>query len=155
MVKANWDTQMKLLVTLLFLYATQCSLAQASLHVTAQITDTILSLNKAMEREFNNGNFASIGEFYATDGVMVGNKVEIVGKSNLIHYWGQFKNTHPWTLETIEIKVLSPELVLQRGFSNITYYKGSELQNSRSIFSLVWVKKEDTWEIMLDHFSPR
>lgn len=146
---------MKLLCTLSVLLFPHLSFCQANNDSLNTIEKEILSVNRAMEAEFDKGNYSKIGEFYADSAAMVGNKVEVIGKDNLVDYWGKFKNAHSWKLENIEITVLSPDVVLQRGYSNISYYSGNELQTARSIFSLVWVKTEEGWKMLLDHFSPR
>lgn len=146
---------MRLLTSILFLIVFNYSIAQDSTNAKWSIKNEILEVNRSMENEFNQGNYAKIGEFYADSAVMVGNKVEVKGKEYLIKYWGKFENLHDWKLENIEMTVLSSNLVLQRGYSNISYFNATELQTSRSIFSLIWIKTEGGWKILLDHFSPR
>lgn len=146
---------MKLFASILILLFTHLSFCQSESDSVNRIEKVILSVNRDMESEFNKGNYSKIGEFYADSAAMVGNKVEVIGKSNLIVYWGKFENAHSWKLENIEISVLSPDVALQRGYSNISYYNANELQTARSIFSLVWIRTKEGWKILLDHFSPR
>ncbi|CAG5083042.1 YybH family protein [Parvicella tangerina] len=146
---------MKRACTLLILLFGHFSFCQSDIDSLNTTEQEILSVNREMESEFNNGNYSKVGEFYADSAAMVGNKVEVIGKENLIAYWGKFENAHKWKLENIEITVLSPDVVLQRGYSNISYYSGNVLQTARSIFSLVWIRTEDGWKILVDHFSPR
>lgn len=146
---------MKFFCTLLFFLFAHLSFCQSDIDSLNTIEQEILSVNRAMEAAFDKGNYSKIGEFYADSAAMVGNKVEVIGKDNLVDYWGKFKNAHSWKLENIKITVLSPDVVLQRGYSNISYYSDNELHTARSIFSLVWVKTEEGWRMLLDHFSPR
>ena len=124
-----------------------------------QISDMeseILKVNREMELAFNNKNYSSIADFYSTDGVMLGNNTEVIGRENLREYWGRFSGGNTWELSNIEIKELGGDYALQRGISRITW-KNSEgtISESKVIFSLVWKKTEDGWKIMLDHYSPR
>lgn len=146
---------MKLTGGIIFLFFVHFASGQANSDSLKFIDDEIIAVNRAMEIEFNKGNYSKIGEFYADSAVMVGNKVEVAGRSNLIDYWGKFENANDWKLENIEIKILASNVVLQRGYSNISFYNGNELQTVRSIFSLVWTKTDGSWRILLDHFSPR
>lgn len=146
---------MKFFYTILFFLFAHISFCQSDIDSLNTIEQEILSVNRAMEAEFDKGNYSKIGEFYADSAAMVGNKVEVIGRDNLVDYWGKFKNAHSWKLENIEITVLSSNVVLQRGYSNISYYNANELLTSRSIFSLVWIKTEEGWKMLLDHFSPR
>lgn len=146
---------MKYLVAILLLTGSGSAYCQDQLGATNDMTAEILEVNRDMERTFNKREYAKVGEYYAAKGVMVGNKVEVVGQDNLIAYWGKFGNAHEWVLENTQITILGPDAALQRGYSNIYYYKDGELAVSRSIFSLVWVKTSDGWRILLDHFSPR
>lgn len=134
---------------------TGVSFSQNEQDSTAKSINQILEVNREMEREFNKGNYATIGAYYSDSATMVGNRVNITGKSNLIDYWGKFKNAEKWKLENIEIVILSPNVALQRGYSNISYYNNDKLLTSRSIFSLIWIKSDEDWKILLDHFSPR
>ncbi|WP_262892908.1 YybH family protein [Aquiflexum lacus] len=146
---------MKVYCTILFFIFAHLSFSKSDIDSLNTIEQEILSVNRAMEAEFDKGNYSKIGEFYADKAAMVGNKVEVIGKDNLVDYWGKFKNAHSWKLENIEITVLGPNVALQRGYSNISYYNANVLQTARSIFSLVWIKTEEGWKMMLDHFSPR
>lgn len=146
---------MKYLIAILLLTGSGSAYCQDQLSATNDMTTEILEVNRAMERTFNKGEYAKVGEYYAAEGVMVGNKVEVLGQGNLIAYWGKFGNAHEWVLENTQIIILGPDAALQRGYSNIYYYNGDELKVSRSIFSLVWIKREEGWKILLDHFSPR
>lgn len=146
---------MKYLLAILLLTGSVLAYCQNYPEVAYDATDEILEMNRAMERTFNQGDYSKVGEYYAVEGVMVGNKVEVVGQDNLIAYWGKFGNAHEWVLENTQITILGPDAALQRGYSKIYYYKDGELAVSRSIFSLVWVKNSDGWRILLDHFSPR
>lgn len=146
---------MRLLSLLLFLAISHSSFGQVDTTASQRIAEEIAALNRAMEMEFNKGNYSKIGTFYADSAVMVGNKVEVIGQDQLIRYWGQFENAHQWELENIELRVLGERAALQRGYSNITYYNRDQLMTSRSIFSLVWIKTAEGWKILLDHFSPR
>lgn len=119
------------------------------------IKEEILKVNREMEVQFNQGHYSKIGAFYTDNAVMVGNKVEVIGRAKLINYWNQFENAHKWKLENIEITILGKNTVLQRGYSNISFYNHDELMTSRSIFSLIWIKTEEGWRILLDHFSPK
>lgn len=145
---------MKQILTILILLLGHLSFCQLDTDSIKIIEKEILSVNRNMEAEFNKGNYSKIGGFYADSAVMVGNKIEIKGKSNLIAYWGKFENAHEWKLENIEVTELSRDVVLQRGYSNISFYNAGEIQNSRSIFSLVWIRTKKGWKILLDHFSP-
>lgn len=146
---------MKQLFSLLIVLLGHFSFCQSDFDSLSTIKQEILSANRAMEAAFDKGNYSEIGEFYTESATMVGNKVEVIGKDNLIEYWGKFENAYKWKLDNIDITVLNQAVVLQRGYSNILYYSGNELQTVRSIFSLVWVKTEEGWKILLDHFSPR
>ena len=107
-----------------------------------------------MVSEFNKGNYSNIGSFYADSASMIGNKVQVSGKDNIIEYWGKFEGAHEWQLENIEIKSLGTKSALQRGYSDISYYNADTLLTSRSIFTLVWIKIDEGWKILVDHFSP-
>lgn len=144
---------MKLLCSILIIIVSEYAICQQ--HQDTIFIKEILEVNREMEQEFNEGQYSKIGQYYADNAVMVGNKVEVIGKNNLINYWGQFDNAHEWMLENIQLTILAPDVALQRGFSNISFYKDDKLQVSRSIFSLVWIKTETGWKILLDHFSPR
>ena len=146
---------MKFLISILLLFALNHSLSQNNKALSRSIKNEILLVNRAMEQEFNQGNYEKIGQFYADSAVMVGNKIEIIGKESLIEYWSKFEGLHEWELDIIEITVLSSNLVLQRGFSIMSYYNARELQISRSIFSLIFIRTDEGWKILLDHFSPR
>lgn len=146
---------MRLLGIILLLLSGYFSFGQTNPDSLKRMEDEVLAVNRAMEAEFNQGHYAKIGEFYADSAVMVGNKVEVIGKNNLIAYWGKFENAHAWKLENIEVTALGSDFALQRGFSNISFYNANELQTARSIFSLVWIRTDEGWKILLDHFSPR
>jgi len=147
---------MKLCCSILTFFWGHLSFCQSDIDSLVKIEQMILSVNRIMEAEFNKRNYSKIGEFYSDNAAMVGNKVEVIGRDSLIAYWGNFEKAHSWQLENIEITVLSPNVVLQRGFSNISYYNNeNKLHTARSIFSLVWIKTEEGWKILLDHFSPR
>ncbi len=146
---------MKQLIIIMTFVVTGISFGQNEKDSTVVLMNQILEVNREMEREFNKGNYAIIGEYYSDSAAMVGNKVEIIGKSNLINYWSKFQNAHEWKLENIEIKILAPNVALQRGFSIISYYNNDTLKTSKSIFSLIWIKNDNEWKILVDHFSPR
>ena len=112
---------MKYLIILLVLFVTNISIGQNRQDSAEISIDQILEINREMEREFNKGNYATIGEYYSDSATMVGNKVDITGKSNLVDYWGNFQNAHEWKLENIEVVILSSNVALQRrSFSDTT-----------------------------------
>ncbi|MEZ5057214.1 MAG: nuclear transport factor 2 family protein [Saprospiraceae bacterium] len=115
----------------------------------------ILAENRKMEAIFKSGKFAQIGTFYAEDGVMVGNHVEVIGRPALTDYWSKFSSAHRWQLENIEIESLGENSALQRGLSRIYYYDGAEEKESLSIFTLIWIKTDEGWKIRVDHFSKK
>ncbi len=147
---------MRLLLTILFLNFIHQGLAQSEVKFNDQIAAQILAVNREMEREFNQKNYAKIAEFYTQDAVMVGNRIELSGKDELTEFWGNFGALEQWTLENIQITPLGPETALQRGYSIMTYRtEEGDLRSAKSLFSLIWIKKEEGWKILLDHFSQR
>ncbi len=146
---------MKLFSIISVLVASHFSFAQLSVKSSQEIIREIHEVNRQMEAQFNKGRYAEIGYFYSDSAAMIGNKVEVVGKDDLLAYWSKFENAHEWKIENIQITVINNSTVLQRGYSNISFYQGATLQTARSIFSLVWIKTKEGWKILLDHFSPR
>jgi uncharacterized protein (TIGR02246 family) len=115
----------------------------------------IKQLNNDMEVLFYERKFTAIADFYAEDAVMLGDKVNIEGRTNIKNYWAKFENspTTTWDLSTIELKVFSSKNILQRGISKIYYKDKGEIKASQSIFTVIWEKKGDEWKMILDHFS--
>lgn len=120
------------------------------------VEEEILQTLEQMEKTFNKGNFKQVAEYYTDDAQMIGSQTHIKGKEELRNYWGRFSGQLTWKLENEKIIPFTESLALQNGYSNVYYIDdtGNE-QNSRSIFSLIWVKVDGNWKIKLDHFSPR
>lgn len=122
----------------------------------SSIETEIMNTIRQMETVFNEGRFVEVADFYTDNAQMIGNQEHVKGKEDLKKSWSQFQGDLRWDLENISIEQISDSIVIQNGYSNIYYFdkEGNE-QNSRNLFSLVWIKQNSEWKIMLDHYSPR
>lgn len=115
---------------------------------------TIDSLNKAMEKIFNNNDMAGTAAFYSDDAEIIASNYTVSGRKNLDNYWLSLKDKgRGWKLEVTEIGGTG-EYLYQLGKSDLTYLANGATTKSVTNFVLLWKKQKDgTYKIFRDYLT--
>jgi len=123
---------------------------------TSKISITIDSLNKEMEKAFNENDMAKVATFYADDAEIAAENYSVKGRSNLDNYWASLKDKgRGWKLTVVEIGGTG-EFIYELGKSDLSHLRGNNPTPVKSItnFILIWkLQKDGSYKIFKDYLT--
>jgi ketosteroid isomerase-like protein len=145
---------MKYILTLLFMSVCVNSIAQEK--PKSNVKRTIDSLNRELEKAFNENDMMKVAAFYSDDAEIAGEGYSVKGRKNLDNYWLSLKDKgRGWKLEVIEVGG-SGELVYQLGKSDLKHIRSNDPTPVSSIvnFIVIWKLQDDgTYKIFKDYIT--
>jgi ketosteroid isomerase-like protein len=144
---------MKIVLTFLFLMLCTFCNAQNNSAVTWTAID---SLNKEMEKAFNQNDMAKVASFYADDAEIAGENYSVKGRANLDHYWASLKDKgRGWKLTVVEIGGTG-EFIYELGKSDLSHLRADNPNPVKSItnFILIWkLQQNGSYKIFKDYLT--
>ena len=115
----------------------------------AEIEAVCEQWRKAMLEE---GDMLKVASFYADDGLIVNERVYVVGREAIDKYWAGLPDPVEWTLTTHFVDGTS-NLIVQRGRSDLTLNMNGEERTSSVEFTHIWKRQKDgTLKIVVDGY---
>lgn len=147
---------MKLILIILFCSICFKGIAQPEKPKADNVKRLIDSLNKEMERVFNENDMMKVAAFYADDAEIAGENYSVRGRKNLDNYWLSLKDKgRGWKLEVVEVGG-SGEFIYQLGKSDLKHLSGNNPNPVSSItnFIVIWKLQADgSYKIFKDYLT--
>ena len=122
----------------------------------AKTWTTIDSLNKEMEKAFNQNDMAKVASFYSDDAEIAAENYSVKGRDNLDSYWASLKDKgRGWKLTVVEIGG-NGEFIYELGKSDLSHLRGNNPNPVKSItnFILIWkLQKDGSYKIFKDYLT--
>ena len=144
--------KMKFIIAVLLIYSSSFSQNNTGM----QVKKTIDSLNKVMEKAFNDNDMMKVAALYADDAEIAADNYSVKGRADIDKYWMTLKDRgRGWKLTVYEIGGTG-EFVYQLGNSDLTYIRGNDTNTSKSVtnFVLIWrLQKNGEYKIFKDYLT--
>jgi ketosteroid isomerase-like protein len=122
----------------------------------ANVKKIIDSLNKEMEKVFNENDMVKVAAFYTDDAEIAGQSYSVRGRKNIDNYWLSLKDKgRGWKLEVIEVGGFG-EFIYQLGKSDLKHLSGNDPNPVSSVtnFIVIWKLQPDgSYKIFKDYLT--